>query len=291
MKSQPRITLITPSFNQAAFLTQTIESVLDQGYANLQYGVVDGGSTDGSAKIIERYRRHLDFAIIEPDRGQTDALNKGLRRADGELVGWLCSDDTLLPGALAHMADLAAHHPRRDWFAGACVVTDEAGGARSTIEPTADLTLRRVLLRTPGQSYQLPQPGVFWRRKLNDALGLLDESLHYTMDFEFWLRLLSRGYSPRTTTRPLATYRLHQQSKTCAMPYRFLHEHVAVEGRYARYLSLPDRWQLMRRIGYMKRAAATQNPDVRLGRAVLRRPWWILSQQVRAALITPCAAA
>lgn len=284
MSDLPRITIVTPSFNQAAFLEQTIQSVLDQGYANLQFGIVDGGSTDGSGQIIERYRHRLDFAIIEPDRGQTHALNKGLRHADGDLVGWLCSDDTLLPGALGRVAETAAAHSDRDWFAGACVMTDIAGKPLNTIQSTANLTLPGVLLRDPNHPFELPQPAVFWRRSLNDELGLLDESLHYTMDFEFWLRLLSAGHSPLTIDRPLATYRLHDESKTCATPYRFIREHAIVEARYARGLRWPDRLRMVRRIGYMRRAAAARNPQVSLKREVARRPWWILSQQVRAAM-------
>ena len=127
MNRLPRISVITPSYNQAAFLEATIRSVLDQQYPNLQYGVVDGRSTDGSADIIDRYRGDLDFAIIEPDRGQVDALNKGMRRADGDIVCFLNSDDTFLPGALQTIGAYFRDHPRCDWAMGHCIFIDADG--------------------------------------------------------------------------------------------------------------------------------------------------------------------
>jgi glycosyltransferase involved in cell wall biosynthesis len=280
----PRITLVTPSFNQADYLEETIQSVLSQGYANLQFGVIDGGSTDGSPEIIERYRDRLDFVVIEKDDGQTQAINKGLTRADGEIVGWLCSDDTLLPGALHTIGGHFARYPDDVWLAGACRVIDSSGRTTDTVRPTGAFTLPGVLLRDDDRPFNLPQPGVFWRRSLHDDLGLLDESLHYCMDFEFWLRLIQSGRRPTLINAELATYRLHETSKSCAMPMGFTREHVRVEGEYARELPLLQRVQVMRRLGYMHRARVLADANVRPWDAVMRRPWWLLSQQVRDAL-------
>ncbi len=282
----PRITIITPSFNQAGFLEDTIRSVLDQDYPNLQYGIVDGGSTDGSRDIIECYRDRLDFAIIEKDNGQTEAINKGLRLADGEIVGWLCSDDTLLPGALQTIAHHFATHPDDDWLAGACRVIDADGNAMSIARPDGHFSLAGMLLRSPERPFNLPQPSVFWRRALHDELGFLDESLHYCMDFEFWLRLVASGRRPTLIDAELATYRLHDTSKSCAMPMGFTREHVRVEGRYARTLPLWQRAKVMRRLGYMHRASVLASNEINPWRVVARRPWWIMSQQVRQALKT-----
>lgn len=280
----PRITIITPSYNQAPFLEETIQSVLSQGYPNLRYGIVDGGSTDGSAEIIERYRDRLDFAVIEKDNGQTHAINKGLKRADGDVVGWLCSDDTLLPGALLSIGQHFMLRPGDDWLAGACRVIDAGGKLTDTIRPSGTFTLPGVLLRSDERPFNLPQPGVFWRRSLHDELGLLDESLHYCMDFEFWLRLIESGRRPTLIDTELSTYRLHDSSKSCAMPMGFTREHVRVESRYARSLPLMQRVRVMRRMGYMHRAGVLASADARPWGAVVRRPWWLLSHQVRQSL-------
>lgn len=281
-----RIIIITPSFNQAAFLEQTIRSVLDQGYANLQYGIVDGGSTDGSVAIIERYRDQLAFAIVEPDRGQVDAINKGFRRAaaqPGDVVGWLCADDTLLPGALdavaAQFADCDTH-----WIAGACRVTDAQGNTLETQRPFGDFSLSGILLRPDG--LLIPQPGVWWRKHLLDRVGLLDPSLHYALDFDLWCRFAAAGYRPRIIGRELATYRLHEQSKTCSQRDGFAREHLVIERRYAGHLPLPQRLRLLRRLGYQRRmlAVATARSRGELMRQVITRPWWLGSQQIRAAL-------
>jgi glycosyltransferase involved in cell wall biosynthesis len=281
----PRITLITPSFNQADFLEETINSVLDQAYPNLQYGIIDGGSTDDSYKIIERYRDRLDFAVIEPDRGQTDAINKGLAKADGEIVGWLCSDDTLLPGALEKIGGHFAMHPRDDWIAGACQVINSNGIVTETVSPYGNFTIPGVLFRDDEQPFNLPQPGVFWRRSLHDLLGLLDESLHYCMDFEFWLRLIESGRRPTLINTALATYRLHDASKSCAQPIGFTREHIRVEAGYARSLTLPQRLRFQRRLGYMQRTCAIHDSGGQVWPEVLRRPWWLLSHQVRQAIL------
>ncbi len=280
----PRITLITPSFNQADYLEETINSVLDQRYPNLQYGVIDGGSTDGSAEIIERYRGRLDFVVIEKDNGQTEAINKGLALADGEIVGWLCSDDTLLPGALEKIGGHFAMNPQDDWVAGGCQVIDPSGDVTDSVYPCGDFTLPGVLLRGEERPFNLPQPGVFWRRSLHDLLGLLDESLHYCMDFEFWLRLIESGRRPTLLDTALATYRLHESSKSCAAPIGFTREHIRVEGGYARSLPLAQRLEVQRRLGYMHRACVIHASQGRLWPAVMRRPWWLLSQQIRHAI-------
>lgn len=280
----PTITIVTPSFNQADFLEETIQSVLAQGYPNLQFGIIDGGSTDDSIKIIESYRDRLDFVVSEKDDGQTQAINKGLKRATGEIVGWLCSDDTLLPGALHTVGGHFAHYPDDQWLAGACRMVDTQGRGGEIVRPSGTFTLPGVLLRTDDRPFNLPQPSVFWRRSLHEDFGLLDESLHYCMDFEFWLRLFEAGLHPTLIDNELATYRLHESSKSCAMPMGFISEHVRVEGHYAKLLPLMQRVQMMRRLGYMHRTSVLNAPDARPWDAVMRRPWWLLSQQVREAL-------
>lgn len=280
----PVITIITPSYNQGQFLEQTILSVLNQKFAGLQYGVVDGASTDNSRVILERYRPYLDFVIVEPDHGQTQAINKGLRRARGDIVGWLCSDDLLAPGALDIVAQHFADHPHDTWLAGQCLTIDPFGRALHTLTPKPAESLDAALLRSRSRPFELPQPAVFWRRRLHDELGLLDESLHYCMDFEFWCRLLAAGHRPTLLARTLAMYRLHGQSKTCSQSLGFLREHLAVERSYGRKLPLAKRLRLRRWLGYRRRQYEIARGRRTLLTQLALHPWWLASQQVWMAL-------
>ena len=294
MNALPRITIITPSFNQAPFLTRTLQSIHAQQYPNLQHIVLDANSTDGSRDILEQHRAAIEHndgkLIIEPDHGQTHAINKGLERATGEIVTWICSDDLLLPGALHRVAQHFLHHPEHTWIAGASRMIDPYDKPLDINRPCGHFTVAGVLLRSRTQPFNLPQPSVFWKRSLHDTLGLLDESLHYCMDFEFWLRLLHAGHKPHLLDEELAAYRLHDTSKTCAAPHGFLKEHLRIEKHYGRTLTLPQRYRLWRRLGYQYRAWAIQHHGpATLKKLVAQRPWWLLSQQVRNAITAPAA--
>lgn len=288
----PRISVITPSYNQAPFLEATIRSVLEQDYPNLQFGVVDGNSTDGSIDIIERYRDRLDFAIIEPDRGQVDALNKGLRRADGEIVCFLNSDDTFTPGALRAVGEYFRGHPQDNWVMGHCVFIDAEGRQVVDAEWGGDTMfatpidgLAHALLRE--KAFVMPQPSIFWKREMLEKHGYFDEELEYTFDYEMWCRYLAAGYRVKIIDKVLSTYRLHGQSKTCALRHKQLRDHIETERRYARHLTLSQRVRLYRGIGYRQRQLAVMRGEAR--KQLLRRPWWLLSRQVRAAALTGAA--
>jgi len=286
----PRITVVTPSYNQAAFLEATIRSVLDQDYPNLQYGIVDGNSTDGSTKIIEKYREKLDFAIVEPDRGQVDALNKGLAKADGDIVCFLNSDDTFLPGALRAVGEHFRNFRGCQWLMGHCVFIDangerivdaEWGSDRMTATPVDGLA--HALLRD--KPFAMPQPSIFWKRSLYEKHGPFSEALQYTFDYEMWCRYLAAGHRVTILDRELSTYRLHEQSKTCALRHKQLHDHIETERLYAKYLPLKQRARLMRDIGYRTRQLAVMTAKGRPWKQLARRPWWLLSEQFREVLI------
>lgn len=282
MNELPRISIVTPSLNQGRYLGMTILSVLWQNYPNLQYGIVDGGSTDESREVIERYRTRLSYVIIEPDRGQAEAINKGLRRADGEIVGWLCSDDTLLPGALHTVGRYFAEHPECHWLAGGVYSIDADNHPLEEQQPRGDFSLAGILLRPNG--LLIPQPGVFWRRRLLEEVGFLDESLHYAMDFDLWCRFAAAGYRPHLLNVPLATYRMHAASKSCTAQVEFLREHIVIESRMAKQLPWKLWLKMKRRLGYQKRSLAIQTQGKKLWRSVVLRPWWLGSQQIRQAL-------
>lgn len=209
-QSLPGISIITPSYNQAQYLEQTICSVLEQGYPSLEYIIIDGGSSDGSQDIIRKYEKHLYYWISEKDRGQAEALNKGFRKATNEIVGWLNSDDYYIQDSLRRVGELYLREPF-DICAGASRMVDASG------EFIMDLFSERITSETLIKYWQPhfcpPQPSIFFQRKLLEDLGYLNESLVYSMDFDFWLRA-SEKYSFLSIDECFSCYRIHQHSKT-----------------------------------------------------------------------------
>ncbi|WP_428386622.1 glycosyltransferase family 2 protein [Mucisphaera sp.] len=279
--SLPRLSIVVPSFNQCAYLPMTLDSILDQRYPDLELIVIDGKSTDKTSDVLAQYRSAIDVLVCEEDDGQTQAINKGLKLASGDYVTWLCSDDTLLRNALSTVASHIKTHPSTQWFGGWVQHIDADGAVLKLEKRTQAITLASTLLRSASQPFCFPQPGVWWNRNLHEQLGFLDERLHYCMDFEWWLRLLSAGLKPDVIDQPIATYRMHETSKTCAQPEGFIHEHVLVERAYARNLPIRDRWSVYRRTAYQHRAATLAQIGHRPWSQVIRHPWWLLSQQVR----------
>jgi glycosyltransferase involved in cell wall biosynthesis len=207
----PRITLVTPSYQHASFLERTLRSVLDQNYPNLEYIVLDGGSTDGTLEILHKYQSRLSYWHSEKDAGQSAAINYGLRMAHGEIVGWLNSDDTLAPRALWQIAARYAREPDVDLLYGHTWLIDEH-----------DRTLRRLVsVQTNAEELTqytanlFSQPGTTWRRRLHDRIGFLDESLQYTMDCDFWIRA-ARHSKMRCVPIHLGNLRLHSGTKTAS---------------------------------------------------------------------------
>ena len=239
----PRLTVVTPSYNQAAFLEETLRSVLLQGHAGLEYLVMDGGSQDGSADLIRRYAPWLAGWVSERDAGQAAAINCGLRQATGEVLAWLNSDDAYLPGAVETVMQVFAKRPEVDVVYGSAVFVNEAGEQVGRYEgrPLA----RGVRRMQYWKGWPLPQPTAFFRRRLLDEYGLLDESLHYAVDYEWFVRLSQRARL-ECVDATLATYRLHTHSKTGQWDNnkrRFYAECRRVNLRYAPPLR-PRSWPL-----------------------------------------------
>jgi len=222
----PRITVVTPSFNQAEFVEETIRSVLLQGYPNLEYIVIDGGSTDGSVEIIEKYSPWLSYWCSEPDRGQSHAINKGFERASGEMLGWINSDDIFYPGALDAVAEGLAE---ADLFLGGMVKVRRDGSdyvevKRSTPFEGRPIHELRILAGGPRHDFHFFQPSLFWRRWVWEDAGPLDERYHYVMDVEWCNRALAQGARVCLSDRPLARFLLHEDSKSVALEERFAAE-------------------------------------------------------------------
>lgn len=205
----PKISIVTPSYNQGQFLEETIQSVLNQNYPDLEYFVIDGGSTDNSVDIIKKYQDQITYWVSEPDRGQSDAINKGFRRSTGEIVAWLCSDDTYFPGALKSAGTFFSKHPEVDVVYGDVAAIDE----KSRIF-AATRSLNFSLLGLLSRSGSISQSASFFRRKILDQVGFIDESMDYCMDYEFYLRAAIARFNFQRIPKTLATYRYHSASKT-----------------------------------------------------------------------------
>ena len=217
-----RITIITPSFNQGIFIEETIRSVLLQGYPDLEYIVIDGGSTDGTVDILKKYSPWISHWESKPDRGQSHAINKGLARATGEWFNWLNSDDYLQPGALATLAQNAASHPEARLIAGQLNVLRDGQVLRNYGIKLTGNTADDIV------NHRTAQPAMFYRTSF---VGRVNESLHFAMDYELWVRLLAIDGGGKTICRiesTLATFREHAASKTGSQSERFETDERAV---------------------------------------------------------------
>ena len=204
-----KISIITPSFNQASYLEQTILSIINQGYENLEYIIIDGGSTDNSVEIIKKYSDKLTYWISEKDRGQTDAINKGFRMATGEVVGWINSDDILLPESLKKIANTFLSNPKANIVTGWTVRID----ADNKIIFNHYFPRQIGWLARKGV-FPFSQQSWFWKREMFEYIGYLDESCHACMDVEFMMRQIMS--KPKIIHIPeiLSGFRQHELTKT-----------------------------------------------------------------------------
>lgn len=206
----PSIGIVTPSYNQARYLEETVRSVLDQNYPSLSYAVVDGGSTDGSREIIEKYRSRLAHAVSEPDSGQSDAIVKGMKHVSGEILAYLNSDDILAPGALHAVGAFFRAHPEVDAVYGHRIIIDENSKE-----------IGRWILPKHSDSFTryfdyVPQETLFWRRKIYEEIGGIDPAFHYAMDWDLILRIQARGGRFVRLPLFLGCFRAHESQKSQA---------------------------------------------------------------------------
>jgi GT2 family glycosyltransferase len=218
----PRISVVTVSYNQCRFLRDCLDSVLAQNYPNLEFIVIDGGSTDGSRELLESYRQHLAHLVIESDRGQSHALNKGFRLATGELLTWLCSDDLLEPGALEAVARIRSSQPC-DIVVGGCRVINASGEtmlvhysgfSKGSLSPLSFGDMASFSA-TWQRGLYFYQPELFFTRDLWIRAGAhVKEHLHYAMDYELFLRFALSGADLYAVHQILAASRQHEDQKT-----------------------------------------------------------------------------
>lgn len=233
MKNQlPKISIVTPSYNQAHFIEQTIQSVLNQDYPNLEFLVIDGGSKDGTVETLKKYETFLTW-VSEPDSGQSNAINKGFKLVTGEIVAFLNSDDLYEPGVLHLVGNYFATHPEAMWLTGKCVNVDETGKEiRSIIRKYKNFWLHWRNYHVLQVLNYISQPATFWRREALQKIGDLDESLHYAMDYDYWLRL-GKYYPLHVFDGNLACFRIHRASKSGSAFLQQFEEELRVAARYS----------------------------------------------------------
>jgi len=208
--SLPLVSIVTPSYNQGAFIEETLRSVLSQDYLRIEYIVVDGGSTDGTLSILRKYEDRLTW-FSEPDKGQSDAINKGFQKSQGEILAWLNSDDIYLPGAVRTAADYLTVHPDVAMVYGDCNMVDEQGQVLGRSIWVEDFDLRRLV----EDINYIHQPTAFFRRQAFEDVGMLDIDLHYCMDYDLWIRI-GKKYPVRHIPRVLASIRVYPHTKTAS---------------------------------------------------------------------------
>lgn len=217
--------LVTCSYQQGKYLDATIRSVLDQQYPALEYIIIDGGSRDQSVDIIRQHERHLAYWVSEKDKGQTHALSKGFAKSHGEIMGWLCSDDILLPDALKQVAAYFEAHPEVDFVFGNALWIDAQG---KYIRPKKEMPWNKFI--TLYAHNYLAQPSCFWRRSLFDKVKGLDDSWQLCMDFDLWLRF-SHHTRPRYLNAYLGCMRDYPEQKTRALRAKGWEEIEALQRR------------------------------------------------------------
>jgi glycosyltransferase involved in cell wall biosynthesis len=210
----PRISIVTPSFNQGKFIEETIRSVLLQGYPNLEYFIMDGGSTDGSVEIIQKYSAWLAYWVSQTDHGQSDAIDQGLRLASGDFAAWINSDDLLCKDALVHHASRIGFAPGTV-YVGNCIYIDEIGKVllvhKGRIQSLEDLVQIKTVWHAGGH---IVQPEVLFPRELAVAVGGLNRDNQFTMDYELWGKFFLAGAKFQYTDIPFGMFRAHRNQKT-----------------------------------------------------------------------------
>lgn len=248
------ISIITPSYNQGRYIERTIQSVLTQGIPDLDYIIMDGGSQDETISILKRYSNQLKW-FSEKDQGQAHAINKGLQRVTGDIIGWLNSDDIYYPDTIKKIEHYFATHPEIDLVYGDAYHIDQYD---QIIEkyPTEEWNVERFK-----KTCFISQPTVFWRRRILEKYHDLNASLHYCLDYEYWLRLALSGVRFGYLKEVLAGSRLYPETKTLSAPLKAQHETLSMLHTQLGYV--PCEWLVTYTITTIKHKTSLRYPGFR----------------------------
>lgn len=251
-----KVSIITPSYNQGQFIERTLQSVAIQSGAEIEHVVFDGGSTDETVDVLRNFKSAVRW-ISEKDKGQTDAVNKGIKATDGEIIGWLNSDDIYYPGAVARVVEFFQENPDVDVVYGMAdhIDVDDNPFEEYPTEPWNFERLKEICF--------ICQPALFFRRRIVDQYGMLDDSLNYCMDYEYWLRLGSKGARFSYINNKLAGSRLYAENKTLGSRVYVLEEICSVVKQY--FQKVPSIWLIM----YAKELADKNASNTILGKKIL----------------------
>jgi glycosyltransferase involved in cell wall biosynthesis len=240
----PKLSVVVPSFNQVDFLEETLLSIINQNYPNLELIVIDGGSTDGSVEILKKYNNLIHYWVSEKDNGQSHAINKGINRASGDWIAWINSDDCYLEGGFKYIfSNLPYEH--YDFIYGTCTTGEYlAEKIHRDYKNNDKRNLFRLLLFFHGTEFIIPSQSVFIRKTILDKVGLLDEKLHYVMDLDWFARIYLHTYRRLYYRKPVCFYRRHAQTKTSNYGGRMKEEAKMIAHRYMPYLSIWERLKL-----------------------------------------------
>lgn len=240
-----QLSIITPTYNSGKFLEDTIISIINQTYKNIEFIIIDGGSTDNTVDIIRKYEKSISYWVSEPDKGQTDAINKGFKLSKGDLVGWLGSDDLLYPDTVEKIVNYIKKNN---------ILLDETGvifgnviafhdDGREVLMDGHKINRKRLLNTWP----QVLQPGSFHPRQAINKVGLPDVNLNYCMDYDFWIRLL-KDNKGLYLNEILARFRMHTDSKSVSQKYKFSIEILKINFKYNKNPFAPVKFVLLKRI-------------------------------------------
>lgn len=242
MESLPRISIVTPSFNQGQYLERMLVSILDQGYPNLELIIIDGGSTDDTLDILEKYNSKIDFWVSEIDNGQSHAINKGIDRSSGEVINWMNCDDRLTPGSLKLIGDFFQENEEVALVYGNYNVIDINDKILSETKPESNDFNARLL-----GYYPIQHPSTFFARSILDDVGLLNESYHYCMDADLFTRISLKG-EVAYVDKVIAEFRIHADSKTGMTEVEFTKELIPIYSSVMKGIGRKDLIDILRKL-------------------------------------------
>ena len=287
--TRPRISVITPSYNQGRYIERTICSVLDQRVAGLQYVVIDGQSTDDSAELIRQYESELDYCSSRPTAGQADAINAGLAQATGDIVAVLPAGDVYQPQALDAVMDLMGSEQASQWVVGRCVSIGEHDELLGSVDASAPASLASLLMHDSGN---LPVASSFYHRRCIERAGAFAGDLRFAFGYEYCCRLMSGGDTAMVTGDVLVGTRERSTSNGAQRTLQQGLEYLDAASRYAAALPLKQRYALWVNLDRRRRIYALAEAEMASERAkrlilseLIHRPWWLRDDAVRHVLL------